>query len=238
MAHVLLVWRNQLLGTSLCRSLCSWAWYRPQKYHRPCVLGRMCSCQYPRCPGNDVADVDRFWNHAWMCELLCALPSCAILTNVSPADVMSLAFYHVKDTHNITGLSWRLMLGSAGFPAIIVMAQVYLLPESPRWLMKKGRYEEAFNSLLRLRNSKLQAARDLYCRAFLTCHPVNVLTPYPTKDIHVLLEEEKLVTRNRNLALELFTVPRNRRAALASFIVMYMQQFCGVNVSNGCRSMI
>jgi hypothetical protein len=30
--------------------------------------------------------------------------------------------------------------------------------------------------------------------------------------------------------LELFTVPRNRRATLASWIVMFMQQFCGVNV--------
>jgi len=45
-----------------------------------------------------------------------------------------------------------------------------------------------------------------------------------------LLEEEKLVTRNRNLFVEVFTIPRNRRASLASFIVMYMQQFCGVNV--------
>lgn len=28
----------------------------------------------------------------------------------------------------------------------------------------------------------------------------------------------------------MFSIPRNRRAALASFIVMFMQQFCGVNV--------
>ena len=37
-------------------------------------------------------------------------------------------------------------------------------------------------------------------------------------DIHVLLVEEAAVTRNRNLALELFTVPRIRRATLASGI--------------------
>jgi MFS family permease len=30
--------------------------------------------------------------------------------------------------------------------------------------------------------------------------------------------------------VQLFSVPRNRRAALASVIVMFMQQFCGVNV--------
>lgn len=27
-------------------------------------------------------------------------------------NVMDLAFYHVPDTHNITGLNWRLMLAS------------------------------------------------------------------------------------------------------------------------------
>ena len=49
-------------------------------------------------------------------------------------------------------------------------------------------------------------------------------------DIHVLLEAEKDISSGRNRFIELFTVPRNRRAALASTIVMFMQQFCGVNV--------
>lgn len=118
--------------------------------------------------------------------------------------VSSLVFYHVKDPAHITGLNWRLMLGSAGVPAIFVMAQVYMLPESPRWLIKKGRYAAAFKSLCRVRNSELQAARDLYY-------------------IHVLVVEEEAVVRGRNLVWELFTVPRVRRATLASGIVMFMQ---------------
>ena len=44
----------------------------------------------------------------------------------------------------------------------------------------------------------------------------------------MLLEAEKELERGSRYT-ELFTVPRNRRAALASFIVMYMQQFCGIN---------
>ncbi|KAI0326831.1 hypothetical protein GY45DRAFT_1356013 [Cubamyces sp. BRFM 1775] len=125
--------------------------------------------------------------------------------------VMSLAFYNIKDTHNVHGLNWRLMLGSAGVPALIIMTQVFFCPESPRWLIGKGRYDKAFESLMRLRKSSLQAARDLYY-------------------IHVLLEAEKEIQTGRNLFFELFTVPRNRRATLASGIVMFMQQFCGVNV--------
>ncbi|CAE6475084.1 unnamed protein product [Rhizoctonia solani] len=126
--------------------------------------------------------------------------------------VADLAFYHVKDTPNITGLNWRLMLGSAGVPALAIMAQVYFCPESPRWLMGKGRYPQAFESLCRLRKTKIMAARDLYY-------------------IHTLLVAEQQVKPTGKFRIfELFTVPRNRRAALASFIVMFMQQFCGVNV--------
>jgi MFS family permease len=42
--------------------------------------------------------------------------------------------------------------------------------------------------------------------------------------------EAQVKTSSKWRILELFTVPRNRRASLASFIVMFMQQFCGVNV--------
>lgn len=79
--------------------------------------------------------------------------------------VADLAFLKVKDPHNITGLNWRLMLGSAGVPALIVMSQVFFCPESPRWLISKGRYEQAYVSLARLRNHPIQASRDLYCKA-------------------------------------------------------------------------
>lgn len=113
--------------------------------------------------------------------------------------VADLAFYAVPDKPGITGLNWRLMLGSAGFPALIVMAQMPFLPESPRWLMSKGRYEEAYQSMLRLRGHELTAARDLYY-------------------IFVLLEEEASIVRGRNRFIEIFTIGRNRRAMLGSTI--------------------
>ncbi|GJN94494.1 hypothetical protein Rhopal_007576-T1 [Rhodotorula paludigena] len=123
----------------------------------------------------------------------------------------SLIFFKVGDPSGITGLNWRLMLGSAALPAFFVMAQVYFLPESPRWLIGRGRYREAFNSLCRLRHTKLQAARDLFL-------------------INALLEEEANMPTGKAAFFELFNVARNRRATLASGVVMFMQQFCGINV--------
>ncbi|BGP51893.1 hypothetical protein JCM10450v2_007853 [Rhodotorula kratochvilovae] len=125
----------------------------------------------------------------------------------------SLMFFKVGDPSGvaITGLNWRLMLGSAALPAFFVMAQVYFCPESPRWLIGRGRYVEAYQSLCRLRHTKLQAARDLFL-------------------IHALLEEEENMMAGKSAIVELFAVARNRRAAVASGVCMIMQQFCGINV--------
>lgn len=123
--------------------------------------------------------------------------------------VCGLIFYNVSSS-SIEGLNWRLMLGSGCVPPIIVFFQVLFLPESPRWLLQKRRTRKAYQSLVRLRNTEIEAARDLFYIS------------------QLLKAEDELHKGNRYV--ELFSVPRNRRAALASFIVMFMQQFCGINV--------
>ncbi|KAF2089913.1 hypothetical protein K490DRAFT_36088 [Saccharata proteae CBS 121410] len=122
-----------------------------------------------------------------------------------------LIFYSVPDKHNITGLNWRLMMGSAMLPAVIVLLFVFMCPESPRWYMSKGRHSAAYKAMCRLRYNNIQAARDLFY-------------------MYELLKAEENMKVGQSKMKELFTVPRNRRAMLASEIVMFMQQFCGVNV--------
>ncbi|TRM67230.1 hypothetical protein BD626DRAFT_171073 [Schizophyllum amplum] len=126
--------------------------------------------------------------------------------------VADLAFYYVPD-HGIPGLNWRLMLGSACIPAFLVMGQVYFCPESPRWYMSKKRYADAFQSMQRLRNADILAARDLYLA-------------------YEILEAEREVTgiMKRNKAIEMVSIARNRKGMMASGLVMFMQQFCGINV--------
>jgi MFS family permease len=47
---------------------------------------------------------------------------------------------------------WRIMLGVLSIPSLIYFAlTVFYLPESPRWLVSKGRMAEAKRVLQRLR---------------------------------------------------------------------------------------
>ena len=76
--------------------------------------------------------------------------------------------------------------------------------------MKKRRYRKAYESLLRLRNSPLQAARDLYF--------IHAQLVYED----ALLEERGL-SKNSNMFtrfVEIFTIPRLRRATQASGYVL------------------
>lgn len=86
--------------------------------------------------------------------------------------------------------------------------------ESPRWYIKHNKVSKAYQSLLRLRNHPLLAARDLY---------------YISTQIqieHEIVGESTYITR----FMQLFTMPRVRRATLASFVVMIAQQMCGINI--------
>ncbi|KAH8677713.1 hypothetical protein BX600DRAFT_486027 [Xylariales sp. PMI_506] len=114
----------------------------------------------------------------------------------------------------VGAIAWRLQIGSAFVPAIPLCILIFMCPESPRWYMKKNRYKDAYNSLLRLRNHPIQAARDLNA-------------------IHAQLQLEREAIGDSTYIqrfIELFTIPRVRRATLASFVVMIAQQLCGINI--------
>ena len=150
----------------------------------------------------------------WTGEYIVA--SLLLLTDDIPAFGIMLGFAVSVAFENVTFLGefspWRWMLGSTAIPPLVVMVQVYFCPESPRWYMDKGKYDQAFHAFSRLRKHKIQAARDMY---------------YAYK----MLEVEAVQREGKNLWKEFFAVKRNRRAAQSAFFVMFMQQFCGVSTS-------
>lgn len=148
----------------------------------------------------------------------CILTDCRF--GIMLGTAFNLAFYHVPDSSGIVGLNWRLMLAVPCIPAFLVMVAAYMNPESPRWLMQKRRYSDALRSLQTLRNSDLQAARDLYY-------------------MHTLLQQEEEVLLSKKshgpAILQLFRTRRNRNAVIGSFIVMFAQQFCGQSCREHAR---
>lgn len=80
--------------------------------------------------------------------------------------------------------------------------------------MKKGRYQKAFAAFRRIRNTELIAAREMYYA-------------------HCMHMAEEVAFVGKSLArrcMELFTVPRIRRASVASAIIVISQQFSGINI--------
>ncbi|KAL8758213.1 MAG: hypothetical protein Q9184_003996 [Pyrenodesmia sp. 2 TL-2023] len=135
---------------------------------------------------------------------------------------------------------WRFQISSSFIPALALLLLVFVGSESPRWLIKKQRYCKAYNVLLRLRENPLLAAKDLVfiwaqlqveTTLFMptTKDDVDLEHRIPSLDQQVYRRQIGFLGYARRIR-QLFTIPRARRATLASFLVMTAQQMTGVNV--------
>ena len=104
-------------------------------------------------------------------------------------------------------------------PAVLLCGCMALNKESPRFLAKQDRWEEATAVLARVRN--LPASHP-YVAAEL-------------KDIADQLEHERMLIAGasvKDLLKEMFTIPGNRKRALISIGLMICQQMTGTNAIN------
>ncbi|XP_033744927.1 proton myo-inositol cotransporter-like isoform X1 [Pecten maximus] len=106
---------------------------------------------------------------------------------------------------------WRYMLGLAGIPSIIQFIGFFFLPESPRWLMAKGREEDARKALQKIRETE------------------DVDTEF--NQIKESVEDESSQQQGNacaTLSLMFKTQPV-RRALAIGCLLQFFQQLCGIN---------
>ncbi|KAJ5252537.1 hypothetical protein N7489_002947 [Penicillium chrysogenum] len=133
--------------------------------------------------------------------------------------------------------SWRVLLATAIIPAIVLLFLVFMCPESPRFLIQRNRYPEAYKSLLELRGTPIQAARDLYyIHAQLQTEAVTVWDRHGGNswwsEGEQIYAYQKWINKGNffKRMMYLATDKRTRRACTVASIVMASQQLCGINV--------
>ncbi|ODQ62437.1 hypothetical protein WICANDRAFT_26843 [Wickerhamomyces anomalus NRRL Y-366-8] len=109
---------------------------------------------------------------------------------------------------------WRFMVGSSLLFSTAVFIGLFFLPESPRWLVHKGRTGEAFAVWKRLRDIN---------------DPQNILEFLEVKQAVAQEHEREQHETTLQRWSELFLVPRNRRALFYAVVMILLGQITGIN---------
>lgn len=100
---------------------------------------------------------------------------------------------------------WRWMFWSGGFPAVLFFMLLFVLPESPKWLMSRGRMEEAAKTLVKIGDEE-----------------------YAKAEIQALNQVNQAVQPENNYAA-LFQ-GKMPKILLIGMVIAAFQQWCGINV--------
>ncbi|KAL9526891.1 Myo-inositol transporter [Sphaerulina musiva] len=122
---------------------------------------------------------------------------------------------------------WRYMVGVGAVPALLQLALLLWMPETPRWLLQTGQQERARAVLQAVYATLAPSERDF-------------MVDYVLAGIHAeILEEDKTLqgvstssdgtSGFQNASKELFATPANRRALTIACMLQGLQQLCGFN---------
>jgi sugar porter (SP) family MFS transporter len=101
---------------------------------------------------------------------------------------------------------WRWMFGLTAAPSALFFVSMFFVPESPRWLAKRGRHEEARIILTRI------------CGTRYADEALGEIS-------HSLSSEE-----NQRTGLRELRAPQIRRVLILGIVLAVFQQWCGINV--------
>ncbi|XP_062928565.1 proton myo-inositol cotransporter-like isoform X1 [Mobula hypostoma] len=105
---------------------------------------------------------------------------------------------------------WRYMLGLSGIPAIIQFVGFLFLPESPRWLMQKGKTQKARRVLSRIRETQ------------------NIEDEYESIK-NSIEEEEREAGEGGTVLRKMLSYPPTKRALIVGCGMQLFQQLSGIN---------
>ncbi len=130
----------------------------------------------------------------------------AQLVNLMIADPVASAATQQSLVDSWNGQTgWRWMFGAELLPALIFLVLMFLVPESPRWLMKAGKPERARATLERI-GSAAYASRTLEEIA------------------------RTLVKDNNKVSYSALLAPQVRPVVIIGMVLAVFQQWCGINV--------
>lgn len=102
-------------------------------------------------------------------------------------------------------VGWRWMFWAPAFPAVLYLILTFIVPESPRWLIAKTRYEKATDIFSKIVNRKYAVQ---------------------------LVEEVQRTTQETTEKIKLTALFRGKvgRIAMIGIVIAILQQWCGINV--------
>lgn len=133
---------------------------------------------------------------------LVSLYQLAIVIGINLIYFVNLKIASLGDATWNVDLGWRYMLGSGVIPAFLFLVLLFLVPESPRWLVKKNRDGEALDTLEKVNGREMAA--------------------------EVMKEIKTALTSETGTVKELFS-PGLRMALIVGVVLALFSQITGIN---------
>ncbi|GJQ13610.1 hypothetical protein GpartN1_g5401.t1 [Galdieria partita] len=112
--------------------------------------------------------------------------------------------------HGVPG-NWRYMLGSCCLFSVILLVGMIFFPESPRWLMRRGRKVDSYITWKKIRGFEEREEKEEFFY------------------MEEVVTEERDEAAKRVVWKDFLIKPRCRRAAVVSLVYMILCQFTGIS---------
>ncbi|KRX79553.1 Proton myo-inositol cotransporter, partial [Trichinella sp. T6] len=145
------------------------------------------------------------------------------------ACIFAASFSYMQDKNS----SWRIMYSVGGVPVLFQLMSYPFIPESPRWLISKGRKEEAFRILKSIYGKNDQGIAMAQINVESITETSRTTDPNPENKGNIpflLLKDDYEFVRKRFTLLKMLKKRSARKALIVGCALQMFQQLSAVNV--------